>query len=128
MEAGWVTDKGNYDPAKPAGNFVADSPKNTLKTTDVLETLAQMFNLGPIHYADAISEGVHLSGGACAEQACQAAIGDGHIKVGKYLQRALAWLDRPASARSLVYAVGQRLGQRSLRQRFRKHWSGPVRV
>lgn len=42
--------------------------------------------------------------------------------------RGLAWLDRPASARSLVYAVGQRLGQRSLRQRFRKHWSGPVRV
>ncbi|MGC6488941.1 MAG: hypothetical protein ACON4Z_14935, partial [Planctomycetota bacterium] len=42
--------------------------------------------------------------------------------------RALTWLDRPASARSLVNSVSQRLGQRSQRQRFRKHWGGRVRV
>ena len=42
--------------------------------------------------------------------------------------RALTWLDRPASARSLVHAVSQRLQQRSQRQRFRKYWGGHVRV
>lgn len=42
--------------------------------------------------------------------------------------RALTWLDRPASARSLVRAVSQRLPQRSQRQRFRKHWGGDIRI
>ena len=42
--------------------------------------------------------------------------------------RALAWLDRPASARSLVRRISERFDQRAQRKRFRQQWQGRVRV
>lgn len=42
--------------------------------------------------------------------------------------RALKLLDRPASARSLVRSVSQRLPQRSMRLRFLAFWDGKARV
>jgi hypothetical protein len=42
--------------------------------------------------------------------------------------RALRLLDRPASARSLVRSISERLPQRSLRQRFLGFWDGKARV
>ena len=42
--------------------------------------------------------------------------------------RALAWLERPASARALVRSISERFDQRGQRQRFRKQWQGRVRI
>ncbi len=42
--------------------------------------------------------------------------------------RALAWLNRPATARSLVRTIAERLPQRALRQRFVAQWTGNPRV
>ncbi len=42
--------------------------------------------------------------------------------------RALTYLERPASARSLLRSIGQRFSRRSMRQRFLHHWQGSVRV
>jgi len=42
--------------------------------------------------------------------------------------RVLTWLDRPASARSLVRTIGERFQQRSVRQRFLQQWSSGIRV
>lgn len=42
--------------------------------------------------------------------------------------RALAWLDRPASARALVRSIAVRFPQRSVRQRFLAEWGHGARV
>ncbi|MFN3240169.1 MAG: protein kinase domain-containing protein [Planctomycetota bacterium] len=42
--------------------------------------------------------------------------------------RALAWLDRPASARSLVRSISERFPQRTLKQRFLQLWNDKVRI
>lgn len=42
--------------------------------------------------------------------------------------RALAWLDRPASARSLVRTISERFPQRALKQRFLQQWKGRARI
>ncbi|MCK5944756.1 MAG: protein kinase [Planctomycetes bacterium] len=42
--------------------------------------------------------------------------------------RALAWLERPASARSLVRAVSERFVQRTERKRFVQQWQGSARI
>jgi tetratricopeptide (TPR) repeat protein len=42
--------------------------------------------------------------------------------------RILAWLDRPASARSLVRTIGERFHQRAVRQRFLSQWNAGGRV
>ena len=42
--------------------------------------------------------------------------------------RVLAWLDRPATARSLVRLIAERFPQRALRQRFLQQWGSGARV
>ena len=42
--------------------------------------------------------------------------------------RVLAWLDRPATARSLVRMIAERFPQRSVRQRFLQQWGSGARV
>ncbi len=42
--------------------------------------------------------------------------------------RLLGWLDRPASARSLVRSIGERLPNRSMRRRFLAEWSNGARI
>lgn len=42
--------------------------------------------------------------------------------------RVLAWLERPASARSLVRSIGERLPNRVVRRRFLAEWSAGARI
>jgi hypothetical protein len=42
--------------------------------------------------------------------------------------RALAWLDRPAAARSLVRTIAERFPQRSMRRRFLAQWGAGARM
>ncbi|MCB9879966.1 MAG: serine/threonine-protein kinase PknK [Planctomycetes bacterium] len=42
--------------------------------------------------------------------------------------RVLAWLERPASARSLVRSIAERFPERSIRQRFRAMWQRGARA
>lgn len=42
--------------------------------------------------------------------------------------RALTWLERPASARTLVRTISQRFEQRGPRQRFAQQWQGRPRI
>ena len=69
----------------------------------VVETIAQMFNMGLSHYAETIAEGDHLAAqqGQCTG-ACKSTVGDGLIKVGKYYERAMVWMDRPCVSGSVA--------------------------
>jgi hypothetical protein len=44
------------------------------------------------------------------------------------LLRAMAWMDRPASARALVRAIAERLQSRSVRRRFLAQWQAGARI